>query len=462
MTLSRPPTRSRQPAPFLDAEASRIVAAIMLTDRYDLPLSTNSAPARDAYVQGCEAKLTMYPGAIEAFDRAIAADPGFALAYAARAHALLERGEAAAAREAMAAAGALGAGLSEREASHIRYFGRLVAGDAEAALTTLPVHLDAWPRDVLVLGTTAFTNGLIGSSGRAGQKRSLLALLDRLASQYGDDWWFTAHHGMALSENGEHASARPKIDRSLAQNPSNPWAAHASAHLAYEEGDPAAARDFLASWLIGYPRDGALFSHLSWHLALAHLEAGDAAAASRLFRDAFAPAVHSGPPRGKLNDGVSFLWRCELAGQPRDAVSWRMMHELAKTAFPRAGAAFSDMHVALVEAVAGDDAASADRHRQIEVLAREGRYPSGSCVPAVARGFAAFERGDFPAVVDALAPIAGELERIGGSHAQLDLVRFTLLGAYLGSGRPGDAHRLVSQRRPRAEAVPVVGLAEGR
>ena len=39
----------------------------MLTDRYDLPLSTTSIAARDAYVQGCEAKLTMYPGAIEAF-----------------------------------------------------------------------------------------------------------------------------------------------------------------------------------------------------------------------------------------------------------------------------------------------------------------------------------------------------------------------------------------------------------
>jgi hypothetical protein len=36
----------------------------MLTDRYELP-STASPAARDAYVQGCEAKLTMYPGAIE-------------------------------------------------------------------------------------------------------------------------------------------------------------------------------------------------------------------------------------------------------------------------------------------------------------------------------------------------------------------------------------------------------------
>ena len=81
----------------------------VLTDRYELPLSTASSAARDAYVEGCEAKLTMYPGAIERFDRAIAADPSFALAHAARAHLLLERGDAAAARASMMAAKSLAA-----------------------------------------------------------------------------------------------------------------------------------------------------------------------------------------------------------------------------------------------------------------------------------------------------------------------------------------------------------------
>ncbi len=109
----------------------------MPNDQYGLPLSTPSPAARDAYMEGCRAKLTMYPGAIEAFDRAIAEDPGFALAHALRAHALLERGDAAAACASMTAAKSVGAGLSEREASHIGFFDRLVAGDAEAALAAL-------------------------------------------------------------------------------------------------------------------------------------------------------------------------------------------------------------------------------------------------------------------------------------------------------------------------------------
>jgi Tfp pilus assembly protein PilF len=430
----------------------------MLTDRYELPLSTASATARDAYVEGCAAKLTMYPGALEAFDRAIATDPGFALAHAARAHVLLERGDAAAARVSIAMANSFSPGVSAREAGHIAFFLLLVTGDTEAALAALLAHLAAWPRDAVVLGTTAFTNGLIGSSGRAGQKRTLLALLDKLAPSYGDDWWFTAHHGMALSENGEHEAARPKIDRSLAQNPQNPWAAHARAHLSYEEGEANAARAFLKSWLPTYPRNGSLYSHLSWHLALGELEAGDAAAALRLFNEAFAPEVHSGPPRGKLNDGVSFLWRWELAGHPRDAEAWQMMHDFAKGAFPRAGAAFSDMHIALAQAVAGDGAALEMHLRQIDELAGQGRYPSGPCVPAVSRAFAAFERRDFSTAIDAMQPISGELERIGGSRAQLDLVVFTLAKACLGADRPDDARRLLGARRRGSSGSPVAGF----
>ena len=264
---------------------------------------------------------------------------------------------------------------------------------------------------------------------------------------------------MALSENGQRDAARPKIDRSLAQNPKNPWAAHARAHLSYEEGDANAARAFLKSWLTTYPRNGLLYSHLSWHLALGDLEAGDAAAAFRLFTEAFSPDVHSRPPRGKVNDAVSFLWRWELAGHPRDGEAWRMMHDFANSAFPRAGAAFSDMHIALAQAVAGDDAALEARARQTDELARKGRYPSGFCIPAVSHAFAAFERRDFPAAIEALQPIAGEFERIGGSRAQLDLVEFTLVKAYLGAGRLDEARRMLSARRPVPAGIPVAGLA---
>jgi hypothetical protein len=54
---------------------------------------------------------------------------------------------------------------------------------------------------------------------------------------------------------------------------------------------------------------------------------------------------------------------------------------------------------------------------QIEALAGAGRYPSGSYLPALARGFAAFERENFAAAIEALAPLAGQNESIGSSRA---------------------------------------------
>src|SRR4029077_18555160 len=168
---------------------------------------------------------------------------------------------------------------------------------------------------------------------------------------------------------------------------------------------------------------------------------------------------HSGPPRGKVTDPVSFLWRWELAGHPRDFDAWRAIHGFATGAFPQAAVAFSDMHIALVQVVAGDMAALEARARETDDLARKGRYPSGALVPAVSRAFTAFERRDFSAAIDALEPILGELERIGGSRAQLDLVEVTLLKAYLGADRLNDARRLLRVRRPGASGIPVAGLA---
>jgi tetratricopeptide (TPR) repeat protein len=189
----------------------------MLADRNDdLSLSTASVAARDAYVQGCDLALTLYPGAVEAFDRAIAADPGFALAYAGRAQVLMREGHVAAARAALAAAKDVAAGLPAREASHIAFFDLVFAGRTDAAIAALHEHLVAWPRDALVLATAANPNGLIGASGRIGQKHQIVVLLDSLAPHYGDDFWFLAHHAMALSEDGQLAAARPKIERTRA------------------------------------------------------------------------------------------------------------------------------------------------------------------------------------------------------------------------------------------------------
>ena len=233
----------------------------------------------------------------------------------------------------------------------------------------------------------------------------------------------------------------------------------ASRTSCYESGEPDTARSWLSSWLAGYPHDGFFHGHLSWHLSLCELQAGNWDTALRLYQDAISVDRHSGGPQQKMSDGAAFLWRSELAGYPRDAEAWRGLYAYAGDALPQPGNGLADLHVILAQAVAGDDAALEARARQMEEAARAGRYPSGSYLPALSRGFAAFERGDMPAAIAALAPLTGENERIGGSRAQHDLIEFTLLKAYLDSGRLEEARQLLAGRRPGASGVPVAGVA---
>jgi tetratricopeptide (TPR) repeat protein len=430
----------------------------MLTDLYDLALSTASAAARDAYVEGCDLALTFYPGAARAYDRAIAADPGFALAHAGKAQVLMREGNVAAARAALESAKDASAGLSDREASHIGFFDLVFAGRVDAAIDALYAHLTKWPRDALVVASAANPNGLIGGSGHIGQKHQIAVLMDSLAPHYGDDFWFMSYHAMALSEDGQLAAARAKIEQSLAANPKNAHGAHGFAHVCYESGELDTARTFLSSWLATYPRDGLFYGHLSWHLSLCELQAGNWPQALRLYRDAIALDRHSGGPQQKVSDGAAFLWRSELAGHPRDAAAWRDLYEYANSALPRPGSGLADLHVTLAQVVMEDGAALDARARQIEELAREGRYPSGSYLPTLARGFRAFEHGDFSHAIEALAPLASQNERIGGSRAQHDLIEFTLLRAYIQADRIEEARRLLSMRRPGASGVPVIGV----
>src|SRR5438270_3356420 len=356
----------------------------MLADGFGLQLSTSSTGARDAYVDASERALTFYPGALAAYDSAIAADPRFALAHAGKAQVLMREGNVAGARTALVAAVELTAGLTEREASHIAIFDLGSSGQTEAAIAAVNKHLTAWPCDALVISIAANPNGLIGGSGRFGQKHQIAELMDSVAPHYGEDYWFLAYHAMALSEDGRLAAARPKIERSVALNPENAHGAHGFAHICYESGEPDTARAYLSAWLSTYPRDGFFYGHLSWHLSLCELQAGNWVKASQLFQDAFALDRHSGGPQQKISDGMAFLWRSELAGHPRDTAAWRAMHDYANRALPQPGSGLADLHVILADAVLGDEAALEARTRQMGELAQAGRYPSGSYLPTLA------------------------------------------------------------------------------
>ncbi|GIX11391.1 hypothetical protein [Elioraea sp.] len=89
----------------------------MRKDQRGLTLSTTSAEAAAAYREGLDLMLAAWPGALAAFDRALAADPGFAAAHLARGRQLQIMGRVAEGKQAVAAARAA---LCDAVAAHYR------------------------------------------------------------------------------------------------------------------------------------------------------------------------------------------------------------------------------------------------------------------------------------------------------------------------------------------------------
>lgn len=206
----------------------------MEPDRYGLPLSTSSAAAARAYVDGVDRFLAAQDGAEAAFDRALAADPDFVLAHIGRARSLQLEGRSAPARTAAAEARARVAGLGRRERQHVEALALAVEGQGARALALVREHVAEFPRDVMALAAANGVYGLIGFSGRQERNEEMLALLDGVAGAYGEDWWFLGAHGFARTEALGWKEGAPLIERSLELGPRNAHAAHAFAHVLYE------------------------------------------------------------------------------------------------------------------------------------------------------------------------------------------------------------------------------------
>jgi tetratricopeptide (TPR) repeat protein len=420
------------------------LSTVASADRYGLPISS-SAAARDAYVAGVDCILSANTGAEEHLGRALAAEPGFALAQIALARALFLSAKVPQAREHAARAREIAPKATPREQSHVNALAHAIEGNPPRALEATREHLARWPRDAMVLAPATGVFGLIGFSGRSGREPELYELLAGLAPHYGADWWFDMTLAFAACETGRLDQARSLIERSLAANPRNPHGAHIKAHVHYELGEHRAALDFLEDWLPAYPRQGLMHCHLSWHVALAALALGDRERAWRAYREGVHPAGGAwGPPLNVATDSPSFLWRAELAGEPRHARLWGEVRDYALQSFPKAGVWFADVHVALACAAAGDGANLARIARELRERDAAGKLPAGAVAPALAEAFAAFEARDWNRAIELLEAALPETVRIGGSRAQRDLADFTLRAACAQAGRTPPARRAAS------------------
>jgi len=114
----------------------------MNRDRYDLALTTVSDSAAAFYRDGVDRILSAWYGAGDAFDRAIAEDPAFALAHVARARVHQLNMESTEARTRAAQARQLAAAATRRERQHVEIMAAAIEGQPRAALSGAEQHLN--------------------------------------------------------------------------------------------------------------------------------------------------------------------------------------------------------------------------------------------------------------------------------------------------------------------------------
>lgn len=428
-----------------------------LTDRYGLPLSTSSTAAMEAYVEGVDRLLAVQPGAEATLQRAIAADPGFALAHIGLARVQQLRMDAAAARATAAHARTLLGGVTAREQGHVETIARAIDGDAAGARRGVDEHCAQFPRDALVLQLNFGAFGLISFAGRADHDEEMLQLFARFVSHYGDDWWFRFAWGWAHTEAGKLAEGRKLMDQAFTMNPRNANAVHGLAHVFYEEGDPRGGVAFVEKWLPDYDPAGPLHCHLTWHVALAELVQGDVTRARAAFDAGIrVPAAPLAPATNVLTDGASLLWRLMLDDQPVFPTEWDEVAEHAQRSFPTPAPHFHELHCLMAWAAAGEWTLYEARLDELRRRAANGSLPPGAVVPALGEGFGAFVRGDYAAAARAIEPFVDDIARCGGSHAQQDVWEETLVAAWIRCGEAEKAAGLLETRlahRPSPRAA---------
>jgi hypothetical protein len=158
-----------------------------MTDRFDLPVSSASAEALDDYVAAVDLLLSANTGAAELLERALAAEPDFALAHIARARLLQLQARIPQAREAVTRAKTFRASVTARGQRHIDAIALAVERAATEALALVRTHAAEYPRDALPLSLALGVFGLLGFSGQRDHHEVQLALLEELAPCWGDD-----------------------------------------------------------------------------------------------------------------------------------------------------------------------------------------------------------------------------------------------------------------------------------
>ena len=426
-------------------------------DLYDYALSTGP-DACSAYARGVRDLLRLRSGAVEAAAESIAHDPQFALGHAALALLGHELGAPVDVDARLRDAVLHSVRCTPRERSHVHAVEAHLRGDSRP----LVAHLTAYPRDALLLSIAVPT---IAFAGVTDWPEQAWSIVERAAPAYGDDWWFTGLLAFVRQEQRRFDEAMELSCRSLAEEPCAGHSAHARAHAHYETGDHAAGLAWMDGWVTGDGAGTDSLTHFSWHAALHELSLGDLVAVRRRYDAQLLPRAGQGCRA--LVDSGSLLFRWAITPGATSVPGLEAVAAVTdRELLERPATPFVAMHSAVTMLALGDRAGLVDLTR----WAADHVHPVHRTVVApLGRALLQMEAGRYSSAADALARLAGDSPRLGGSDAQREILEETRICALLRADRYDEARRVLDARldrrasprdeRWRAECRPAGGPA---
>ena len=432
----------------------------MFQDCRGLPLTTASPQAAVAFDHAIDGYLGYRADMAARMTAVLAADPDFGLAHCLMGYPYLMgfRADAlGAARTALAAARRCGG--TARENAHAEALAHWIDGDPDRAVAVWDDILLSHPHDILAFRLAHFVNFW------SGRPAAMLASVRSVERHWSDALpGFVAILGcrcFAHEEAGFYLEAENAGREAVQRDPTDLWAAHGVAHVLEMTG----RRREGVAWVEGLQAQwhggNNLKHHLWWHQAMYYLELGDDDKVLERydagFRDLLSPLTGMAPDLYiDVQNAASMLFRLGRHGVD---VGDRWV-ELADKAESRIGdcqSVFTLPHWMMALAATERDQAAAAMLRAMRDFAGGeqliARLVAEIALP-VTEAVLANGQGRHADAVALMRPVIGEMYRMGGSHAQQDVLEQVFLDSALKAGAENDARMMLQRAAGRYPLPP--------
>ena len=418
----------------------------MAQDAQGHHLSGATTASAVAYDEAVRAFNLVYGDAIGLFDAARQPAPDFAMAHLGKAWVFTVANDPVLRTQAQALVEtAQSLPLNEREQAHLTALTHLCQGARAAAVGVLDRHLMRYPFDLVAHQGAALTDGFLGRFHLVRDRTArALPLWSRDLPGYGT---MLALHGFGLEEAGDYARAEEESRSAAELEPLSFWPHHTVAHVMEMTGRPEDGLGWMTAREALWSSAGHVNQvHIWWHKALFHIELGQYEAAL---------ALYDGPLRAtqrrialSLTNGSALLWRLDALGYDIGD-RWRELATLWEGHADGKCLVFADIHAAMAE-LGSDQGAAVEQRlaamRQTAASAAEAADLYRQVGIPVVEGLAEFRRGAYGKAVELLLQVRFDLWQIGGSHAQRDIVSWTLTEAAIRAGQRDVALSLAHER----------------